>query len=67
MSVAENISSYIVDKGINQTLLAKNIGIPQQSLNKVVNKKRSLTADEFAAICKFLEIPPEHFMDKRPR
>ncbi len=61
--IAENISEYLSEKGIRQKAVADAIGISPQSMSQTLKCERTLTADEYAEICKFLEVPYGKFIN----
>lgn len=61
--IAERIAEYISEKGIRQKAIADAIGIAPQSMSETLKGNRTLTADEYADICKFLEVPYSKFID----
>ncbi len=69
MTLEENISRCIVEKGIALTVVSKRTGVPYMALyNSLSNKrsKRELKGKELVLVCKFLDINPMDFAnDKR--
>lgn len=59
--VIKYIAAYIHEKGIQQSKLAKYLNIKPQTMGQILAGKRRLTADEYSAICEFLEVPYERF------
>ena len=59
--VARKIRAYVDKKGIKYTALAQQVGITQQQMSAILNKKLQLKADVFFRICEALEVPPETF------
>ncbi len=64
--VAQKLAQYIEDKGIKQKAIADAIGISPQALSSTLAGKRTLGADEYRDICRFLEVPYARFMDESP-
>lgn len=56
------LAKYIKDKGVSVATISRETGIPYGSLHFSVARERSLKADEFLAICGFLEIDPRRFL-----
>lgn len=63
MSIGKEIKRYLEDRGIKQTFLADQINLHPGSLNRTLQGKRSLKADEFIAICTVLNKTPDYFTD----
>lgn len=61
--IAEKIAEYVSAKGIKQKTLADAVGISPVSMSETLRGNRTLTADEYADICKFLEVPYSKFID----
>lgn len=61
MKIGSNILEYLKEKGISQTFLARQTGIPMGKLNPALHGKRRLTAEEYEVICNALEVPPQRF------
>lgn len=68
-AVTENLKKYISDKGINLSKLASNTGYPydaiQASLGNLSGRNRSLRDNEFLDICRYLEVDPFRFAEKK--
>ena len=61
MTLEENISRCIAEKGIALTVVSRRTGVPYTALyNSLSNKrsKRELKGKELVLICKFLDINP---------
>lgn len=63
--VAKNIKDYLKAKGIRQTWLAEQLGIPNTTLNGYFSGLAQLKADMFVEICQILGEPPETFTEPR--
>lgn len=59
--IALRIARYIDDKGIKQNVIATAIDVSPQTLSQTLLGKRTLTADEYGDICKFLGVPYDQF------
>lgn len=57
------IKDIIKKRGIKITKVSEETGINYQRLNRIFNQHASLLASEFLALCKYLCINPEIFMD----
>ena len=69
LTLEENISKCIEDKGIALTVVSRRTGISYMALydslrNK--SKKRELKGKELIKLCKFLDIDSRDFADKEP-
>jgi len=66
-TLTKNVSRYIRKKGISIKKISEGTGIPYAALyDSLLHKSRNreLRADEFMAICKFLEKKPEDFAEE---
>lgn len=61
MSLEERVASEVRRRGIKITAMAKATGIPYSVLQPSLKSRRPLRADEFFAICDFLETDPKEF------
>ena len=59
--VYEEIANYIEDVGINQSAVARKIGMSKQTFGKCLKGERKITADEYVAICDALQVPVSKF------
>lgn len=69
MTLEENISKCIEDKGIALTVVSRRTGISYMALYdslKNKTKKREIRGKELVKLCKFLEVDPREFADKEP-
>jgi len=62
--ISENVARYIREKGVKQTVIADAIGISAPSLNNKLQGKTKLYAEEYFALCEFLNVPTDYFRDK---
>lgn len=63
-TVTNRVSKYVRDKGINIRAMSRGTNISYEILYASVgdkNRNRELRADEFLAICSFLELDPMSF------
>lgn len=65
IDITKAVSDYVKHKGVTVTALSKATGIPYGALLPSITGRRKLRADEFLAICDFLEIAPEKFQQKK--
>ena len=60
--IVDRILEYIKRKGIKQRALAECIGVSPHTISEILAGRRRLTAEEYADICRFLEVPYDRFM-----
>lgn len=60
--IAARIKAYVDGKGIKQTAIASATGMSKVAVSETLNGNRTLTAEEFVRICRFLEVPCEKFI-----
>ena len=63
MRVYEKVRAYIDEQGLKQKTVAERAGIPNVTLNAIMNGKRTLYADDLKAICIALQVSPELFIE----
>lgn len=63
MSVAEKLKNYLDERGIRTGFVAERAGMDTELLQRSLNGKRKLTADEFASICFALGLDFDFFMN----
>ena len=65
--LAERIKEYVDDHGIMQIAIANAIGMSKVAMSETLNGNRRMTAEEYVAICDFLEVPYSKFTnDEQP-
>lgn len=62
MKVYENIRTYIQQKGLKLSTVAKKAGIPNSSLDAILSGEKTMDTDDLRAICLALNEKPEKFM-----
>lgn len=62
----KNLVKYVEEKGISVAAISKNTGFSPGVLYPSFKNKRALRADEFLAICSFLEKNPLDFKKNHP-
>ena len=60
--IATRIKAYVDGKGIKQSAIASATGMSKSAVSETLNGNRTLTAEEFVRICRFLEVPCEKFI-----
>lgn len=69
MTLEENISDYVKNKGIALSVMSRQTGIPYMALyDSLMNdrKSRQLRGRELISVCVFLGVDPMEFADKEP-
>ncbi len=62
--LGERIKDYIDSQGLKLGAIAERIGIPMNTFSTMMNGKRKITAEEYFAICKALNVPLDMFVQK---
>lgn len=60
----DEMRKYMDQIGVKQGWVANNAGMTLNAMNLVMNKKRTLKADEYLAICEVLNVPLDSFVDQ---
>ena len=66
MNTAEKLGQIIERRGIKLTAISSATNITVKALSKTFSNKRKLTADEFIAICKFVNVTMDEVRDFDP-
>lgn len=69
MTLEENISRYVKNKGIALSVMSRQTGIPYMALyDSLMNdrKSRQLRGRELISVCVFLGVDPREFAEKEP-
>lgn len=61
MTAVQGIKKHITTNGIKQNHIANKIGMSADLLNKSLEGKRNLKADEFIALCSVLSLDLDYF------
>ena len=61
--IGKRIKEYMVNKGIKQAFVAKQVGITTARLSQICNKGRTIDCETYYKICRVLEVPLEYFME----
>lgn len=61
--VYKRVAQYISLVGVSQRLLARNAGMTESLLSRVLKGERRLTVDELVSISKALSVKPSRFLD----
>lgn len=67
MTLEENISRYVKNKGITLTVMSRQTGIPYMALyDSLMNerKNRQLRGRELISVCVFLGVDPRDFAEQ---
>lgn len=68
MSITRNLARYTKEKAINLSAMSRATGIQYPALYASLgdkNRNRPLSVDEAVLVCKFLEVDPRDFADKK--
>lgn len=68
MSVTKNLAKYTKEKAINLSAMSRATGIQYSALYASLgdkNRNRPLSIDEAIVVCKFLDVDPREFADKK--
>lgn len=60
--LCERIRKYIEESGLKFTIIAERVDIPMNTFSAMMNGKRKITAEEYFAICRALNVPLEKFV-----
>lgn len=63
MKTYERMKKYIIDHHLNQSSIAREMGMLKSTFNMMVNGKRHVTAEDLEKFCNAVEAPPELFID----
>lgn len=66
-NVTKNVATYVKEKGINLSKMARDTKIPYSALYTSLcddGRERALRADELLDICSYLEVDPRSFSKK---
>ncbi len=61
-SINKRIAKIVNQKGIIQSRIAKAIGMPPETLNRILKCKRVIFADEIKPICDFIGVGIEEVL-----
>ena len=56
MAIREALNEYITSKGIKQSFISEQTGIPESAISRMLNGNIRLTADAFVTICKAVSV-----------
>lgn len=62
MQVYEKVRSYIMERGVKQSIIAEKCNISASTFSAMMNGKRKMYAEDLRAICYALEVSPEEFI-----
>lgn len=58
MGLNDELKVYIKSIGVKQSYLCEKTNIPADTVSRILNSKRNLTAEEYMLICDVLSIDP---------
>lgn len=61
------LEEFLEPMGISQTQLAKDISVPPNRINQIINGKREITADTALRLGKYFGIEPELWLNLQVR
>ena len=64
MDIRDKLLKYITNKAINQSEIARRVGMTKDQLSKTLRKKRTLEANEFYSICNALKITMDDLVNQ---
>ncbi len=62
MDVRECLKNAIEDLGYKQVSVAEKIGMSEQQISDIVNKRRKLDANEMIDLCNAMNITPDKLL-----
>ena len=60
--IYEQIANYLKRNGIKQSFLAENTSLSRQAISEALNGRRKITVEEYADICKALNVSVNRFI-----
>ena len=57
------LEEFIIPKKLSQVDLAKNLNVPVQRINTLINGKRDMTPETAILLARFLKTSPEFWMN----
>lgn len=63
MKITNAIAKYLDEREIKQTFLVKKTTLTRDAVSNVLNGKRKLEVEEYAEICKALDVSFDFFYD----
>lgn len=64
--LGKNIKAYMDAEGLKATVIAGKAGIKDPIFSAMVNEKRKISAEEYFAICRALNVPLDRFVERNP-
>jgi addiction module HigA family antidote len=61
------LEEYLHPMGISQSQLAKDLNVPPNRINQIINGKREITADTALRLGKYFGIEPEFWLNLQVR
>lgn len=58
MGLNDELKVYIKSIGVKQSYLCEKTNIPADTVSRILNSKRNLTAEEYMLMCDVLSIDP---------
>lgn len=60
----EKLDILLADRGVSQSELARRVGVPQPTVNRWINGKGRMYADQAFAVCRALEVAVDWLLDE---
>lgn len=61
--LGKKIKEYIANSGYKISAIAEKAGLPANTFSAMINGKRKITAEEYFAICKALDVRLNYFTE----
>lgn len=61
--LGRSIKDYMTSEGLKANVIAGRAGIKENVFSAMVNEKRKITAEEYFAICRALNVPLDRFVE----
>ncbi len=62
--IAKAIREYMKENGIKQSFICDKTGMTRHSISSALKGERKLSIEEYARICKALNVPYNYFFEK---
>ena len=61
--LGRSIKDYMTAEGLKANVIAARAGIKENVFSAMVNEKRKISAEEYFAICRALNVPLDRFVE----
>lgn len=62
MTVNAKLRAFVVENGIKQSYICEQTGMSADTVSRILNSNRKVTADEFLDFCLVLGLDPRDFI-----